>query len=189
MSIGFQSFPIQAAKEIRMLVLDVDGVLTAGQITMDDQGEESKSFNVRDGHGLKMLQRAGVQVAILTGRTSNVVLHRARDLGIEHVIQGSLLKADGLEELCASAGIAPESCAYMGDDMIDLPAMRKCGLTMAPKDAHRGVLKTAQWVSDYNGGHGAVRQACEGLILASGDWPKVIETAYGLSPEDCGWSA
>ncbi len=188
MSDSYKSFPFERAQGIEMLVLDVDGVMTEGQIVMDDRGEESKAFNVRDGHGIKMLQRTGIEVAILTGRSSQVVANRARDLGIEYVVQGSLRKADGIDELCQQAGIVPDACAYMGDDVIDLPAMAKCGLSMAPGDAHQGVIEKVNWVSDYRGGRGAVRQAAEGLILASGYWSKVVEEAYGLSPQDCGWS-
>lgn len=181
------SFPLELAKGIRMLVLDVDGVLTDGRILMDNAGEETKGFNVRDGHGIKMLQRAGIEVAILTGRTSKVVEHRARDLGIRYVVQGSLRKTVGLDELCEKSGISPVECAYMGDDVVDLPAMNRCRLKSAPCDAHVGVKVKADWVSDHAGGFGAVRQIAEGLILAAGAWPQVIEEAYGLSPADCGW--
>jgi 3-deoxy-D-manno-octulosonate 8-phosphate phosphatase (KDO 8-P phosphatase) len=189
MSASFNNFPVGLAKGIKMLVLDVDGVLTEGQIFMDGRGEESKAFNVRDGHGIKMLQRAGIQIAILTGRNSPVVECRARDLGIEHVIQGSLRKADGIKILCEQAGIAASDCAYMGDDVIDLPAMKSCRLTMAPSDAHAGVLEKVDWVAGAIGGRGAVRQAAEGLILANGYWEKIINEAYGLTPEECGWPA
>jgi len=103
------------------------------------------------------------------------------------VVQGSLRKADGIDELCKQAGITADACAYMGDDVIDLPAMGKCRFTMAPIDAHSGVIKKVNWVSEFRGGRGAVRQATEGLILSSGFWGKVIEEAYGLSPQDCGW--
>lgn len=188
MSDSFSTFPFELAKEIEMLVLDVDGVMTEGQIVMDDRGEESKAFNVRDGHGIKMLQRTGISVAILTGRSSKVVECRARDLGIEYVVQGSLRKADGIKTLCEQAGITAGRCAYMGDDVIDLPAMQQCRLTMAPMDAHQGVLKKVNWVSGFHGGRGAVRQAAEGLILASGFWNQVVKEAYGLEPEDCGWN-
>ncbi|OIP99697.1 MAG: phenylphosphate carboxylase subunit delta [Zetaproteobacteria bacterium CG2_30_46_52] len=184
---SYQTFPLDIAKGIKMLVLDVDGVLTEGHVTMTDNGDEIKNFNVRDGHGIKMLQRAGIEVAILTGRKSTVVAHRARDLGIEYVIQGSLRKADGLAELCKQSGIDASDCAYMGDDVIDLPAMRSCRLKSAPVNAHKGVLDYAMWISSYEGGNGAVRQLCEGLILANGAWDSVVADAYGLSPADCGW--
>jgi len=181
------AFPWQKAKGIRMLILDVDGVLTDGSIIMDNQGEEWKGFNVRDGHGIKMLQRAGIRLAILTGRTSGVVASRARDLGIEYVIQGSLKKSEGLDTLLQQAGLDAADCAYMGDDVVDLPAMRRCRLGFAPRDAHCSVLGVADWVPDCAGGRGAVRLVVEGLILASEAWQAVIEDPYGVTPADCGW--
>jgi len=181
-------FPMDSAQGIRMLVLDVDGVLTDGSIIMDHAGEEWKAFNVRDGHGIKLLQRAGIQVGILTGRTSDVVASRARDLGIEGVVQGSLDKSAGLDELLAQTGISEKDCAYMGDDVLDLPPMRRCALGFAPKDAHASVLKLADWVSTFNGGRGAVRQVAEGLLLASDAWQRIVQDPYGVSAGDCGWS-
>jgi len=187
MSESYQSFPMNLGKGIRMLVLDVDGVMTAGQIFLTDQCEQIKAFNVRDGHGLKLLQRMGIEVAILTGRTSKVVEHRAKELGIQYIIQGSLRKADGIAVLCEKAGIAASDCAYMGDDVIDLPAMNLCRLSMAPIDAHLGVRHKVDWVSAHGGGAGAVRQACEGLILANGCWDDVMAKPYGVLPQESGW--
>ncbi len=184
---AYQIFPLDLAKGIKMLVLDVDGVLTEGHVTMTDSGDEIKNFNVRDGHGIKLLQRAGIEVAILTGRKSQVVAHRAKDLSIQYVMQGSLRKADGLRALCEQAGIAPQDCAYMGDDVIDLPAMAQCRLKTAPCDAHASVLNKSDWVASAKGGQGAVRQLCEGLILANDAWQAVMQDAYGVSPADCGW--
>jgi len=187
MNHSYQSFPMSLAKGIRMLVLDVDGVLTAGQIFLTDGCEQIKAFNVRDGHGIKLLQRMGIEVAILTGRTSKVVEHRAQELGIKHLIQGSLRKADGIAVLCEKAGIQASDCAYMGDDVIDLPAMAVCRLSMAPIDAHQGVRSKVNWISAYAGGNGAVRQACEALILANDAWDDVMGSAYGVSPQESGW--
>lgn len=180
-------FPFVEAQGIRMLILDVDGVMTDGSIIMGNAGEEAKAFNVRDGHGIKMLQRAGIHLAILTGRTSGVVECRARDLGIEYVVQGSLKKAEGLETLLARTGLQASDCAFMGDDIVDLAPMRRCRLGFAPRDAHASVLKSVDWVSPADGGRGAVRLVAEGLILASGAWPRVVETPYGVTPVDCGW--
>ncbi|MDQ6955454.1 MAG: HAD-IIIA family hydrolase [Mariprofundaceae bacterium] len=187
MNDSYHSFPMQLGQGIRMLVLDVDGVMTAGQIFLSDACEQIKAFNVRDGHGLKLLQRTGIEVAILTGRTSKVVEHRARELGIQYIIQGSLRKADGIAVLCEKAGVSPADCAYMGDDVIDLPAMDLCRLSMAPVDAHLAVQGKVDWISAYCGGAGAVRQACEGLILANGCWHDVIAVPYGVSPQESGW--
>ena len=185
---GFD-FPCEKARHIRMLILDVDGVLTDGSIIMDGDGNEIKAFNVRDGHGIKMLQRAGIEVAIITGRSSAVVAARATDLGIKHVIQGSLNKAEGLAELLAATGVKAEECAMMGDDVVDLPPMYQCALKLAPADAHAALLANVDWASDCSGGHGAVRQAAEGLILAAGKWESIIKQRYRISPADCGWQA
>jgi len=183
---GF-NFPFIKAADIRMLILDVDGVMTSGSIFMDKNGEELKAFNVRDGHGIKLLQRAGIEISIITGRTSGVVAARARDLGITHVIQGCLNKAEGLAEMEKQSGTPASSCAMMGDDVLDLPPMYHCALSLTPADAHLAVLGYADWVSDFNGGHGAIRQAAEGLILANGQWQEVIENRYKVSPAACGW--
>ena len=178
---------MQRASGIRLLILDVDGVLTNGQIVLGNNGEEHKGFYVRDGHGIKLVQRAGIQVGILTGRTSSVVHVRASELGIRYVVQGSHRKEEGLDRLLDMAKMDLAACAFMGDDVVDLPAMRKCHLALAPSDAHPAVLTHAHWVSDFAGGYGAVRQATEGLILAVGAWQEVMGSPYGLSPADCGW--
>jgi len=184
---GFQ-FPFEIACDSRMLILDVDGVMTDGSIFMDDQGQELKAFNVRDGHGIKLLQRAGIEVAIITGRTSDVVAARARDLGITHVIQGSLNKAEALSDLEVRSGIPASACAMMGDDVLDLPPMYRMPLSLAPADAHQAVLAHVNWTSDFCGGRGAIRQAAEGLIIATGAWDQVIRDRYQVSPEQCGWN-
>ncbi len=181
------SFPWDKARGVRLVVLDVDGVLTDGKIRINDAGEEVKAFDVRDGHGIKMLQRAGIAAAILTGRRSRVVEHRARELGIGIVLQGRLDKEEALAEILAAAGCKAEEAAFMGDDVVDAPAMRRCGLALAPADAHPAVRRLADWVADFPGGRGAVRQACEALILAQGKWDEVIGARYGIAPEDAGW--
>ncbi|MDX8405447.1 MAG: HAD hydrolase family protein [Mariprofundus sp.] len=180
-------FPFTAARDIRMLVLDVDGVMTDGSIIMNGEGHELKAFNVRDGHGIKLLQRAGIEVAIITGRTSDVVSARARDLGIQWVIQGSLNKGEALTELEAMSGISAGQCAMMGDDVLDLPPMYRMVLSLAPADAHQAVLGYVDWVSDFNGGRGAIRQAAEALLIATGNWDDVIRQRYDVTPEQCGW--
>ena len=184
---GFD-FPFSQAQDIRMLILDVDGVMTDGSIIMDQHGDELKAFNVRDGHGIKMLQRAGICIGIITGRTSAVVSARARDLGIEFVIQGCLNKAEGLVQMQQESGIPAQYCAMMGDDVLDLPPMYQCGLSLAPADAHHAVLAYADWVSDNAGGRGAIRQATEGLILAAGKWDDIVKSRYDITPSVCGWN-
>jgi len=183
---GF-NFPFDLANDIRMLILDVDGVMTNGSIIMDKHGDEQKAFNVRDGHGIKLLQRAGIEVAIITGRSSEVVTARAADLGIEHVIQGCLNKAEGLADLERETAIPAAQCAMMGDDVLDLPPMYRCALSLTPCDSHAAVQGYADWISDFNGGRGAIRQAAEGLILAVGQWQEVIESRYKVTPTACGW--
>jgi len=182
---GFD-FPFAKARNIRLLILDVDGVMTDGSIVMDANGSELKAFNVRDGHGIKLLQRVGIAIAIITGRGSPVVEARARDLGIEYVVQKSLNKIEGLERVIAESGIPAEQCAMMGDDIIDLPPMYRIGLSLAPADAHAAVLNQVDWVSDCNGGRGAIRQAAEGMILARDSWDEVM-ARYNISPAACGW--
>ncbi len=182
------SFPWARARHVRLVVFDVDGVLTDGRIRLTDRGEEIKAFDVRDGHGVKMLRRAGVAAAILTGRRSGVVEVRARELGIGIVLQGRLDKAAALDEILAAAGCAAGEAAFFGDDVVDLPAMRRCGLALAPADAHPAVRRAADWVADFPGGRGAVRQMCEAMILAHGKWDEVVGARYGVRPEDAGWT-
>ncbi len=188
MATGKQQFPFERAKQVRLLVLDVDGVLTDGRVIMLDGGEEAKGFHVRDGHGIKMLQRCGIQVAILTGRSSTVVARRAEDLGIELVTQGCLNKDEGMNRLCAEAAVSRSACAYMGDDIVDLPAMNGCTLATAPHDAHQAVRASAHWVSSAIGGRGAVRELAEGLLLAHRKWHEIVQQRYGVSPADAGWT-
>ncbi|RME85479.1 MAG: phenylphosphate carboxylase subunit delta [Zetaproteobacteria bacterium] len=180
-------FPFQEAARVRLVIFDVDGVLTDGKIRLDDAGREHKAFDVRDGHGIKLLQRAGVQCAIITGRRSALVERRAQELGIAWVRQGATNKLDALEKVLADAGMSAEEAAFFGDDVLDVPPMRACRLGFAPADAHPAVRRAADWVASFPGGRGAVRQMCEGMILAHGMWEKAIARRYGVRPEDCGW--
>ena len=157
------------AKSIRLLALDVDGVLTDGRIYYGNDGEELKSFSIKDGLGIKLLQRGGVEVVIITGRNSNIVARRAGELGISEVIQGREDKLSALREICQTRSLELEHCAYMGDDLPDLGAVRAAGIGMAPADAVAQLLAAADWVSTLNGGAGAVRQACEKLLEWRGD--------------------
>jgi 3-deoxy-D-manno-octulosonate 8-phosphate phosphatase (KDO 8-P phosphatase) len=160
----------QRAKKIRLVIFDVDGVMTDGRITIDDNGIESKSFNVRDGHGIKMLARAGIQCAIVTGRTSRVVEHRAKELGIQHIRQGTLNKSEVTDLLLNEIGVEPQEAAFMGDDLVDIPAMNLVGLSVAPSDAVSEVAERVDVISDFAGGHGAVRELCEFILKARGLW-------------------
>ena len=151
---------------IKLLALDVDGVLTDGRITYSSGGEELKSFNIRDGLGIKLLQKAGINVAIITGRNSAIVQRRAAELGIEQVIQGREDKRTALLELCQSIGVTPMDCAYMGDDLPDLGAILIAGLGLTTADANAAVAESADWQSNLAGGQGAVREAAEALLKA-----------------------
>ncbi len=160
---------------IKCFVLDVDGVLTDSRVYFTDDGREMKAFNTKDGHGLKLIQRAGITVAIITGRYSKALEHRARDLNIEHVIQGSKDKKSALAELSQTLGIEPGEMAYMGDDVVDLPAMRLCTLAIAPADAVDMVKQKADIVTSLPGGHGAVREAVEIILKRMDLFDAVME--------------
>lgn len=154
------------AAKIKLVLFDVDGVLTDGRLFLGDDGQEYKAFYSRDGLGMKALQHSGVELGIITGRTSRVVTHRARDLGIAHVYQGCLEKLVTYNELAQKLGLAPEVVAFVGDDVVDLPIMRNVGLAIAPHDGHHLVKPHAHWIAPHNGGHGAARDVCE-LIMAA----------------------
>ncbi len=167
------------AAAVELLVLDVDGVLTDGRILYGSGGEELKAFDIKDGLGIKMLQRAGLQVAIITGRRSPMVERRAQELGITHIIQGREDKRAALAELCADTGLELTHCAYMGDDLPDLGAIQTAGLGMTVADATAAVCKAADWRSSRSGGCGAVREACEFLLEARGALAE-LERSYQL---------
>lgn len=156
----------QTLANIALLVLDVDGVLTDGAIVIDDQGVEYKHFHSRDGHGMKALLKAGIQVAIISGRKTQAVNVRMRALGIENVIQGSSDKKADLLALQAKLSIAPAHTACMGDDTPDLPMFEIAAVSATVSDAHPRVLNAADWISTLPGGKGAVREFCD-LILAN----------------------
>ena len=164
------------AADIKLVIFDVDGVLTNGGLFFGDSGEEYKMFNSKDGHGMKMLQDSGVHIAIITGRSSNVVTQRMINLGVEHVFQGVSDKNIAYQELKAQLGIDDNNIAYMGDDVIDLPVMTKVGLPMAVADAHPVVIENADWTSQYKGGHGAAREACEMIMQAQGTLAAMIKS-------------
>ncbi len=159
---------VERARRIKLIIFDVDGVLTDGSLFYGDTGEEYKAFNSRDGHGIKMLRASGVDAAILTGRTSQVVAHRARNLGIARIIQGSEDKLASYQHLLGEVGLLPEETAFMGDDVVDLPVMTACGFSAAPADAHDLVKRHARMFANKAGGHGAVREVCEFILDAQG---------------------
>lgn len=159
---------------MKLLLLDVDGVLTDGRIIYTSSGDELKFFDVRDGHGIKLLQRAGVKVGIITGRSSDLVARRASELGIEVVYQGQFNKVEALEEILADTGLSPEDVGYVGDDVVDLPVMRRVGFAASVADAHDLVKEAAHYVSPLPGGRGAVRDIVEFILRASGKWETVM---------------
>jgi 3-deoxy-D-manno-octulosonate 8-phosphate phosphatase (KDO 8-P phosphatase) len=159
---------LERARAVRLVVFDVDGVLTDGTIYLGAQGEAFKAFNILDGHGVKMLQAAGIATAIISGRSSEAVSRRAAELAIAHVVQGSGDKAAALEALLAALGLDAAHCAFVGDDLPDLPAMRRCGLAVAVPNAVDAVKAAAHYVTRAAGGRGAVREFCELVLRAQG---------------------
>jgi 3-deoxy-D-manno-octulosonate 8-phosphate phosphatase (KDO 8-P phosphatase) len=153
-------------RSVRLLVLDVDGVLTDGRLFYGAQGEMLKAFHVRDGHGIKQVQRTGIVVAIISGRKSAAVLRRARGLGIKHVFQGVDDKLAALLKIAKKLKVSLEHCACIGDDTPDAPILNACGLGIAVADAHADALAAADLETSKPGGHGAVREVCDWLMAA-----------------------
>jgi 3-deoxy-D-manno-octulosonate 8-phosphate phosphatase (KDO 8-P phosphatase) len=158
----------ERAARIRLALFDVDGVLTDGRLILDDRGIEYKAFHSRDGHGMKMLQETGVKIGIITGRTSEVVRHRMESLGIVHVYQGQRNKVNAFNELKAALRLDAETIAFVGDDVVDLPVMKRAGLAIAVADAHEFVKQHAHWTCPHAGGRGAARDVCELIMRAQG---------------------
>ena len=171
----FDPAVVATASKIKLLVLDVDGVLTDGRLYFTNNGDEFKAFNSLDGHGIKMLQKSGVVVAVITGRTSHIVEARTKALGIQHLIQGREDKLSALEELLQILPIAYEHIAHIGDDYPDLPLIRKLGLGMTVANGHWVIKQHAQWQSQFNGGEGAVREACDFIMLAQNNFDRALE--------------
>ncbi len=153
-------------QKIKLLILDVDGVMTDGRIIMDNKGREMKNFDVRDGHGIKILQRYGIKVAILTGRQSKVVEYRAKDLEIDDVYQGAVNKKNVFEKILQKNSLSAFAAAYMGDDIIDIPVLKRVGFSAAVADALDVVKKSVDYVTKHRGGHGAVREICDLVVRA-----------------------
>jgi 3-deoxy-D-manno-octulosonate 8-phosphate phosphatase (KDO 8-P phosphatase) len=166
---------LDKAKAIKLLVLDVDGVLSDGRLYFSNSGDEIKAFSTLDGQGIKMLQRSGVEVAIITGRSSELVTRRANNLGIEHLIQGREDKLTALNELIATVGVNYSEIAFLGDDLPDLAAIRKVGLGMTVANGHHFVVEHADWQTQARGGEGAVREACELIMRAQGSLRAALE--------------
>ena len=158
------------AERIRLLLLDVDGVLTDGSVVLAGDGQEIKSFYVRDGTAIVLARREGLEVGLLSGRSSDVTARRAAELGITIVVQGEIDKTAAFDRILASAGVEANEAAYMGDDLLDLPVLGRAGLSAAPADAAGEVLAAVDWVSTRPGGRGAVRELVELLLGSRGRW-------------------
>ncbi len=159
---------MEQARRIRLLILDVDGVLTDGKLFFDYQGNEYKSFHARDGHGMKMLKQTGVEIAVISGRESPIVAMRMQSLGITHVYQNQEDKRIVFNELLVKLELSSDEVAYVGDDVIDLPVMMHVGLAISVADANEAVKACSDWCTTLNGGLGAVREVCD-LILQAQD--------------------
>lgn len=162
------------AKLIKLVTFDVDGVMTDGGLYLSDSGNEFKRFNTLDGLGIKLLKATGVQVAIITGRTSNCVTLRAKNLGIEHVYQGVEHKLNAMNDLLDKLKLTRDAAAYMGDDVVDLPVLRNVGMAISVPDAPQLVREHATYITQRRGGHGAVREACELIMHAQGNLDKQL---------------
>lgn len=156
------------AAAIRLVIFDVDGVLTDGTLFLGDDGQEYKAFHSRDGHGMVMLRQSGIALAVITGRTSRVVSLRMEGLGVQHIYQGQREKLPAYEELKGRLALDDSQIAYVGDDVVDLPVMRRVGLAVAVADAHPQVLAEAHWRTSLPGGRGAARELCELILDAQG---------------------
>lgn len=154
------------AQNIKLIIFDIDGVLTDGTLFFDNQGEEYKAFNSKDGHGIRMLLECGLQAAVITGRQSKLVAHRMQDLGVEILFQGYRDKRPAFSELLKITGLDKEQIAYIGDDVVDLPVMQQVGMAIAVQDAHPFVIQHADYVTACGGGRGAAREAIEFILQA-----------------------
>lgn len=177
----YSNYPqaLERAAHVRLLVLDVDGVLTSGQVFFGPDGKEMlKGFDIQDGHGIKLLQSVGIECAVITGRHSKMVLGRCDELGIQHVFSGVSDKKNALEELLKRIALTHENeLAVMGDDWPDLAIMQRAGLRLAPAQAHREVRQIAHYVTSANGGNGAVREVCDLILKAQNRYDSLLAKA------------
>jgi 3-deoxy-D-manno-octulosonate 8-phosphate phosphatase (KDO 8-P phosphatase) len=166
------------------LLLDVDGVLTDGRIPYDDRGCQTQVYHVRDGLGIRLLQAAGIEVGLITGRATRALHHRCRDLGIELILDGIQNKIEALSTVISQSELPPEAFAYMGDDLPDLPLVGHVGLFIAVSDAHELLKKRADWVTRAPGGQGAVREVAETLLKIQGHWSRLLNERFGVHEND-----
>jgi 3-deoxy-D-manno-octulosonate 8-phosphate phosphatase (KDO 8-P phosphatase) len=166
---------IEKIKQLKLLILDVDGVLTDGRLFFDQQGNEYKCFHARDGHGLKLLKQTGVEIAVISGRSSATVALRMKNLGIEHVYQGHENKRMAFQEILQNLQLSPNQVAHVGDDLLDLPIMTQVGFAIAVQDANFAVKQYADWCTQTLGGQGAVREVCDLIMQVQGSFDKVLQ--------------
>jgi 3-deoxy-D-manno-octulosonate 8-phosphate phosphatase (KDO 8-P phosphatase) len=166
---------IEKIKQLKLLILDVDGVLTDGRLFFDQQGNEYKCFHARDGHGLKLLKQTGVEIAVISGRSSATVALRMKNLGIEHVYQGHENKRMAFQEILQNLQLSPNQVAHVGDDLLDLPIMTQVGFAIAVQDANFAVKQYAEWCTQTLGGQGAVREVCDLIMQVQGSFDKVLQ--------------
>jgi 3-deoxy-D-manno-octulosonate 8-phosphate phosphatase (KDO 8-P phosphatase) len=167
----------ERARRVKLMIFDVDGVLTDGGLVFTAEGDTMKVFHSMDGHGAKLLRQAGIETAIITGRRSGIVAVRAKELKITHLYQGVENKPEAFADLLKQTGMTPEECGYMGDDWVDLGVMLKVGFAAAPANSHPEVIARAHWVSEARGGHGAVREVCDTLLRAQNKYDALLAAA------------
>lgn len=163
------------ARRIKLLLMDCDGVLTDGRLTLLENGDEQKTFHARDGQGISLFHRAGLKTGIISGRTSSAVERRAQELKMSYVRQYAKDKIKALDEILAEARVSPNECAYIGDDVADIPVMRRVGLAVAVADAVEETKNAAHYVTSLNGGHAAVREVTDLILKAQGHWPELMK--------------
>lgn len=166
---------INKLKRIKILLLDVDGVLTDGFIIYNDNGAETKIFNVKDGLGIRLLMKAGIKVGIVTGRSSKALYHRCKNLGISLIFDGVHEKTSVLELISEQTGLQAEEIAFVGDDLPDLPLLKRVGVSIAVANAHETIIENVDMTTSAKGGAGAVREVCEAILKAQGFWNKILE--------------
>ncbi|MGN6651753.1 KdsC family phosphatase [Trinickia sp.] len=169
----------ERASRVKLMIFDVDGVLTDGSLMFTAAGDTMKSFNSMDGHGLKLLGEAGIRTAIITGRRSDIVLARAQELRVSHIYQGAADKIEAFADLMREADVTAEQCGYMGDDWPDLGVLTRCGFAAAPANAHPEVIARAHWVSEARGGQGAAREVCDAILRAQHRYDALLAAACG----------
>lgn len=167
----------ERASRVKLMIFDVDGVLTDGGLLFTAEGDTMKAFNSMDGHGMKLLRQAGIETAIITGRKSGIVAARAKEMHITHVYQGIDNKPQAFADLLEATGMSADECGYMGDDWVDLGVMLKVGFAAAPANSHPEVIARAHWVSEACGGHGAAREVCDTLLRAQHKYEALLAAA------------